>query len=298
MKYEKLYLKSFKKFTEEFKSKIKHDLENYNSQGRTYEFAQKKIITDIYKKHGELKIESNPINVLIGDFDSRLDEFVAEHQMRVLSTTILDKFKTINIDKEYNYDQFIEELAFINSRSKITNSFRGDIRTSTNFYNQKQIDKINLTITPYDSWTNHTDSNSTEESPSEKEIKPIKSFDIRNKYKSLFKEESNFYSELTDYFINNELTTFQDFYNVFTKPFDEHNSKVHFFCATQTATYLLSQLKFIVKNFSQKNIGESKLFRTKYGRVINAGLLSKSKKDISNENIILINTILEKYIKK
>ncbi|RKN77988.1 hypothetical protein [Ulvibacterium marinum] len=83
------------------------------------------------------------------------------------------------------------------------------------------------------------------------------------------------YGSLTKYeYLDENLSSFQDFYNVLVLNFDEHDSALHFICTQPQLKYILDKFKQHKKGISLKSFERSKKIYHK-GNLISAETLSK-----------------------
>lgn len=83
------------------------------------------------------------------------------------------------------------------------------------------------------------------------------------------------YRQLTKYgYLDEDLTSFQDFYNVMVLDFDDHGSALHFNCTQPQLKYILDKFKQLKKGISLKAFERSQKIYHK-GNLITAEILSK-----------------------
>jgi len=83
------------------------------------------------------------------------------------------------------------------------------------------------------------------------------------------------YTSLTKYeYLDENLSSFEDFYNVLVLNFDEHDSALHFICTQPQLKYILDKFKQLKKGISLKSFERSKKIYHK-GNLISAETLSK-----------------------
>lgn len=83
------------------------------------------------------------------------------------------------------------------------------------------------------------------------------------------------YGSLTRYeFLDEKLTSFEDFYNVLALDFDEHDSVLYFNCTQPQLKYILDKFKQLKKGISLKSFERSQKIYHK-GNQISAETLSK-----------------------
>ncbi len=83
------------------------------------------------------------------------------------------------------------------------------------------------------------------------------------------------YRQLAKYgYLDEDLTSFQDFYNVMVLDFDQHDSDLHFNCTLPQLKYILDKFKQLKKGISLKAFERSQKIYHK-GNLITAEILSK-----------------------
>ena len=98
---------------------------------------------------------------------------------------------------------------------------------------------------------------------------------------------------MTGKYINEDLTSFEDFKKVFFENWKSHNSKIYFSCNPEEASYFLFKLKFVFKVLSFASIHRSGLFYTREGNPFKQDNLSNQKNKIIEEEKQEINVLLD-----
>ncbi len=92
------------------------------------------------------------------------------------------------------------------------------------------------------------------------------------------------YTSLTKYeYLDENLSSFQDFYNVLVLNFDEHDSALHFICTQPQLKYILDKFKQLKKGISLKSFERCKKIYHK-GNLISAETLSKKYNEFPPEH--------------
>ena len=168
---------------------------------------------------------------------------------------VVEKFLTSELSYTYYENTYpFNDLIKIEESMKILNFLKSKMKSSKSSLNKElSIDESKNTIAK----------------------KKIKNFNIQNKH---LMEDNKYYYSLTDYFINDEETSFKDFKNVLLKDFDSHDSKIHFICCNYLARELIFNFKRKFKGeINITNAGYSEKFISENGVPISQSNFSKSK---------------------
>ncbi|MEE4196573.1 MAG: DUF6617 family protein [Bacteroidales bacterium] len=234
-----------------------------------------------------LGIEQEFINNTLKYKDAKKIEKEYKDRLIVFNKVDLSSYKEYFGSKEFKFNNIDEYLAVINYDS---NDNTRDIHFE--FYSQR----IAGLIFEFDEFKKRIDSLIQNNLNNKLESKP----EIQNQIKfktSLSNEKFKYlYRLLTREldFINESKTTEEDFLNVFTKKFNEHDSKIFLNAETTQFAAILKALKPFIEHF-YKQIELSKKFITNEGNLLKAGnissQLSKTKYTLVKEDEIIKKTI-------
>jgi hypothetical protein len=282
---------------------------DFKNNRRNANFAGNKISSDFHVEQKNSEIFQKHLEPLYYLFKNRLQEFPVEYQMDVISETLLPAFSKIHPSDDLSFNDYIKKLATYNARHNIYNDFSNnrdlyflmfklndfseffikglsDIKYSRMYEKYRKLYYEEPSVKP-DEVKIATDK--------EEETKP-NFYNIKDEYYEKFLSEV-FYDYLKKKFINEQKTTYNDFLAVFTINHNNHSKKIHFFCTTILASFLLSKLqKEIFYKLNMSNFATSSLITSKGGN-LNGNNIAKSKSNKSEMDERIVNKTIE-YLKE
>jgi len=291
--FKTIYEGFYKKHLEQFIKEVEVLYKNFNKGGDAENFAFNSCLKLLSNKTADLKINSSPYDSIYIKFKNR-DSLVKNNNLNKLySNHILLLCESLEIEMNFNiYENLIEEFA-ISDASNMVYSW---------FSNWHPIYKMMFKLNDFSEFKLFRNCNYSEEldffKKYHKRLYPkvyLKKEDKKCDFK--LKEEfkkciENLWSPMTDGYINEDLTPFEDFKKVFFKNWKSHESRIYFSCSPEEASYLLYRLKFAFEQLSFASIQRSELFYTREGKVFKEDNLSKQKNKIIEEEQQSINDLL------
>lgn len=251
------------------------------------------------KKRESLKINVAPYGTIYSIFKIR-DSKVRNNDMnRLYSEHILPKCQKLNIEMNENlFEDLLNEFAVSDASIKVYSWF----------YKWSKLYKMMFELNDFSEFTlfrncDHTENHSlfikyhkrlypsdyliNEDALGNAVVEVEET--IQNKDDITEKEAKNFkiieehepslgmlYNDLKVYFIDSKKTSEQDFINVLSLGWDDHNSKIIFKCTTQLAAFVLRGLEFMFDNLSFDTVFNSKLIDSKFDKPLKDKNLSVS----------------------
>lgn len=311
--YIKIYLETFEKVEIEAEKGIKEKFIDLERKGKNHQFAANKIMTDFHEEEKKLVITEAPFSELIYIYKRRLDEYNLKTQMNVIPEILLPKFLEINIDQFRNFEDFIIELAKLNARFNIYNQFNN----SSDFYGFlfRVNDFSDFKIKDFEC-SQYSDvfeeyrikviEKEAEESKSTLgKIKNIISNEQENS-KTYYKFKSEYlgkfltidsFNILCNEFINEQKTSYEDFVQFFSEESNNPKIKLHFWCESYLASFLISTIvKRVYKSLTLKEFTQKFIFSKEETRMSD-NYISSSKRGVQERDGLKVENAL-KYIRK
>jgi hypothetical protein len=310
--YIKLYEETYFKEEQNCEILILKNVKEYKKNKRSYNFCSNTLLKEFRAKEKEFRVLQIPYAELGGLYKRRLDEFAPEHEMEVITQTLFPEFKKIiHEDENYTFYCFITELAksnaFNNGYRIFSNNYNlfeimfklnefeefkldEDLgRESSPFYEKYRLKLYPRNVSFSSGVTLDSDFSNNLGKEECKKKEKIKNFNITSK--CLLDTDNYFYS-LTDHFINEKKTSFEDFKNVLLNDFESHTSEIHFFCSNNFARLLILSFKIKFKGkINLKNSAISKKFISSKGNPFSQSNLShsfKTSEEVSSEILQLL----------
>lgn len=276
MDYIELYLKIYNKEAKEYINWLKKELKKYAKLNRNFYNARDEIRKIYNKKYRDRKIQNGKLDQIEDLFFKRTEKFQPLHQMDVIPQFMIPEFNKVKL-KDYSFEDFINEFAKQNAIRQVHASLSSFNYNFNNSFTSKSIDNCEFLINPYDNL------NAIKNNPKPENKNNYK---IKAKFEKVFKNEE-VYNHFTFHYVNDELTSFKDFKNLFLNGFDIDNSKIYFLCSTKLASLLLENLRRELFNPkpTQKDFVANSSFYSEQGNPITSWNLSKSKSRASVEDI-------------
>ncbi|OUR93984.1 hypothetical protein A9Q87_04570 [Flavobacteriales bacterium 34_180_T64] len=293
--YQKTYKEEWKKGT----NKIKELLINYKNQYLIFNSAHINTVNEIGSYRNNLFCNENIFIDLRNLFIKEKANYKPEDHYIIIPQKLLPAFKELKgLKKGYDSKQFLIDFATLEAYEDLIDTYRDnyehyDKKYQLNQFNEFEIARYNQTIddTPLLKKLVKLKNDELEETNNQTIEKSFNvNFKIKEQYKETFIKN---YNHFTDYFIDENKTSLEDFCDVFLLDPSEHSSKIYFFCSNQKAAYWLFSLqKNIFSKLSQTNIGKSKLFLSNNETPFSQSTISRSKNKTSlNEQLEIRKTI-------
>lgn len=283
--YEKLFEKYLEKYINEIESLFKHS----KKEGDTENFAYNSCISTLTKKRNGLKILIHPYDKLYSIFNDR-GSLVQENNLnRLYIKHIIPLCEELNIEiKDGVFENILEEFVIAEASSRVYSWFSNwatvykmmfdlddfsefKIFRNCNFhegseifikYHKKKHPRYYLNINDK---KGNDFADVDESKQSEHKGNSVKNFNLIEDYKKDFKI---MYEDFTEYYIDEKKTTKEDYENVLFENFNEHKSFITFSCSPQEAALILFKLMGFFTDLTYTNIGNSKVFKNKSGKII------------------------------
>jgi hypothetical protein len=288
-----IYEGFYNKYLEQYIKEVEDSYKNFNKDGDAEIFAFNSCLTLLSNKTVDLKINSTPYDSIYSKFKDR-DSLVQNNNLnRLYINHISPLCESLKIEMSNDiYENIIEEFAISDSSTKVYSWFN----------NWHPIYKMMFKLNDFSEFKLFRNCNYSEgldffkkyhkrlypETYLKKEDKK-RDFKIREEYKKCF--ENLWFPILGDY-ISEDLTSLEDFKNVFFKNWKSHDSRIYFSCSPEEASYFLHRLKFAFEQLSFASIHRSRLFYTREGNIFKEDHLSKQKNKIIDEEQQSINDLL------
>ena len=307
--YIKIYNDSFSLAETLAEKEIFQKFINFKKNRRNSNFAGNKISSDFHVEQKNSEIFQKHLKPLYYLFKNRLQEFPVEYQMDVIYETLLPKFNEIDHLDDLSFRDYINKLAVYNARDDIYNTFSNNRSLYSLMFELNDFSEFFIKGLMREKYSRLYEKYRKlyYEEPSLETVKVaiIKDekvgvepnfYNIREKYYEIFLSKV-FYDYLKKDFINEEKTSYQEFIAVFTVDHKNHSKKIHFFCTTILASYLLSRLQEeVFYKLNMSNFAASSLMTSKGGN-LNGNNISKSKSNKSEMDERIVNKTME-YLKE
>jgi len=285
--YEKLY----ENYINQFISEVEKLYKEINLEGGSEIYAYNTCCTFLSNKNEKLNLHNNELSAVYSIYHKR-SSYVRDNNLNLLySKHIIPLCQSLNIEmSEALFETLLNKYA-ISDASNIVNSW---------YTNWSTIYGMMFELNDFSEFKIIRNSSFSENSEIfkkyQKKLNPNrivldekKDFKLRDEYKDCIEK---LYSPMTEKYISENLSSFEDFTNVFFKNWKSHNSKVYFSCTPEEASYFLFKLKFAFEKLSFASISRSELFLTKEGNLFKEDNLSKHKNKIIPEEAEEIHFLL------
>ncbi|MBG7631277.1 MAG: hypothetical protein IZT56_12715 [Bacteroidetes bacterium] len=287
--YHSIYENFFNQFIDEYINEMEGIYKSSLEEGDAQRLAHDRCITIVSEKRIGLKIIDHPYSKLHSIFRRRNKLVQETNPNRLYTKHIISACEEWKIEfDEDAIENYTKEFAILEASQLLINRYvhwsilyemMFDLKDFTEF---KIIKNVNF----------------PEESEIFKEyqksLKPSlnlnENFKVIEHFKSCIE---NLWLPMTGKYINEDLTSFEDFKKVFFENWKSHNSKIYFSCNPEEASYFLFKLKFVFKVLSFASIHRSGLFYTREGNPFKQDNLSNQKNKIIEEEKQEINVLLD-----
>lgn len=324
--YSELFDKEFEKVFQKHENEIEKILKSNKKQGRRFGSFYNTILSELEtQEYRTYYIATSKLfDNLIDLYKRRNSIYEKGFEHLIFENELLSLFNKIEkIKKEYNFIEFIKELATVEAISDVYSRFRHNSKIYEMMYNLNRLESFvllrpteNIEKTPFfnvqlyetrnlenpDRYKDFNDFKEKEaiasnfinntlsfiEPPrnSDNNVKKniTGNFDIYNHRIKFDLNSRQLYDSLCLNHIDSKKTSHEDFKNVLVKDWDKHSSKIHFKSKTQATAFLLRNLEFLFGNLNFTQIGKSRLFYSNIGNPFTRSGLQKGLDPLLKDN--------------
>ncbi len=292
--YEDLY----KIYIDTFIKEVEDLYKNCKEEGDAETFAYNDCKRLLNEKTIDLKIKRNSLSSIYRKFKNRYSLVQNNNLNRLYVKHILPECKKFKIEmNEELYENLLNELAILDASKRVSSWFscwynvykmmfelndfsefkiirNCNYSESSDIFkkyhrkiypssyiieekielNKEEVKSSNIEIDFID--TSHFNNNE-DHIVGDKKVNDNEKFELKEKYRSKDALRKIYNVLILTHLEDN--TSFNHFYEVFTKPWNNHKSNIYFSCTTQEVSYLISELQFLGKGkgFSFAKIGRS-----------------------------------------
>ncbi|UMB52965.1 hypothetical protein MKD41_11540 [Lutibacter sp. A64] len=280
--YEDLY----KKYIDAFIKEVEDLYKNCKEEGDAETFAYNDCKRLLNEKTIDLKIKRNSLSSIYRKFENRYSLIQNNNLNRLYIKHILPECKKFKIKmNEELYENLLNELAILDASKRVSSWFscwynvykmmfelndfsEFKIIRNCNYSESSDIfKKYHRQIYPSSYIIEEKIERNLQNKKSTSDgIKDeVKNFNLIEYYKKDFRL---MYEDFIEYYIDGNKTSFEDYENVLFKNHNEHKSFITFSCSPQEAALLLFKLMEFFTDLTYTNIGKSKVFKNKSGKII------------------------------
>jgi len=293
--YNSIYEKYFNEYIDEYINEMEGIYKSSLEEGDAEDIAHECCVTILKEKVIGLKIQNQPHSKLYTIFTKRNKLVQITNPNRLYTKYIIPACEELKIElNDDTIESYIKEFAISEAYKLLIERYvhlsiiykmMFDLKDFTEFKTIKEANFPEGTEI-FKKYQRELDSSSfvaeekevVEVKQEYKKVKPsvddkkdvsrnsVKNFNLLEEYKKDFEIMYNDFIE--NNYIDCEKTTIKDFENVLFENWDTHKSFITFSCPPQEASLLLFKLMKFFSDLNFTNIGRSKVFKNKSGKIM------------------------------